>query len=64
MTVTKKIFFTTTLILFLTDILAQDKASYDFAFHEITKMLMGEEKLDFKRAVFLTENAFTSNKTD
>jgi hypothetical protein len=64
MTVTKKIFFTTTLILFLTDILAQDKASYDFAFNEITKMLKGEEKLGFKRAVFLTENAFTSNKTD
>jgi hypothetical protein len=64
MTVTKKILFAATLILFLTDIFAQDKASYDLSFSEITKMLKGEEKLDFKRAVLLTENAFYSNKLD
>lgn len=64
MTATKKILLTGALLLFLTDIFAQDKASYDFAFSEITQMLKGEAKLDFKKAVFLTENAFTSNKTD
>lgn len=42
----------------------QSKESYDYAFNEIHKMLKGEIPLDFKKAVFLTENAFYSNNLD
>ncbi len=52
------------LILPLTCTFGQSKSSYDFAFNEINKMLMGQSPLDFKRAVFLTENAFHSNRLD
>jgi hypothetical protein len=61
---------TTTLILAilftltLTDSFSQSKPAYESAFNEIHKMLKGESPLDFKRAVFLTENAFYSNKLD
>ena len=54
------IFFT----LSLTDSFSQSKAAYESAFIEIHKMLKGESPLDFKRAVFLTENAYYSNKFD
>ena len=60
----KKIFLTASLILFLTDIFCQSKDSYNVAFNEIDKMLKGEAKLDFKKAVFLTENAHYANKLD
>jgi len=55
---------TVILVLSLTYTFGQSKASYDFAFNEINKMLKGQAPLDFKRAVFLTENAFHSNKLD
>ncbi len=48
----------------LTNSFGQSKASYDFAFNEISKMLKGQSPLDFKKAVFLSENAFHSNKLD
>lgn len=47
------------------NLFAQDKAAQDayrYAFTEINNMLTGKAKLDFKRAVFLTENAFHDNK--
>ena len=52
------------LILITTTLFGQSKESYDFAFNEIYKMLKGETQLDFKKAVFLTENAFYSNNLD
>ena len=48
----------------LTDSFSQSKPAYESAFNEIQKMLKGEAELDFKRAVFLTENAFYSNTLD
>lgn len=54
----------TTLVLSMSDIFAQSKGSYDLAFNEIHKMLKEEAPLDFKRAVFLTENAFYANTRD
>jgi hypothetical protein len=61
----KKIFLITSFIFFfLADSFAQSKDSYDFAFQEIHNMLKGYSKPAFKRAVFLTENAFHSNKLD
>ncbi len=35
--------------------------SYEDAFYKLQSMLNGEKKLDFKHAVFLTENAFLSD---
>jgi hypothetical protein len=52
------------LILITTTVFGQSKESYDYAFNEINKMLKGESQLDFKKAVFLTENAFYSNNLD
>ncbi len=55
------------LILFsltLTDSFSQSKPAYESAFNEIQKMLKDESQLDFKRVVFLTENAFYSNTLD
>ena len=46
------------LVLSLVNAFGQSKESYNFAFNEIHKMLKGESPLDFKRAVFLTENAY------
>lgn len=52
-------------LIFITTItFGQSKESYDYAFNEIHKMLKGETPLDFKKAVFLTENAFYSNELD
>jgi hypothetical protein len=48
----------------LTDSFSQNKPAYESAFIEIQKMLKDESQLDFKRAVFLTENAFHSNTLD
>lgn len=48
----------------LTDSFSQGKPAYESAFNEIQKMLKDESQLDFKRAVFLTENAFYSNTLD
>jgi hypothetical protein len=48
----------------LSDSFSQSKSSYDYAYNEIMKMVNGESPLDFKKAVFLTENAFYSNKLD
>ncbi|MCC5922104.1 MAG: hypothetical protein LAT68_17215 [Cyclobacteriaceae bacterium] len=41
-----------------------DKIHYQQAFEEITKMLTGHIPMDFKRAVFLTENAFHNGQLD
>jgi hypothetical protein len=48
----------------ITDSISQSKPAYESAFNEIQKMLKDESELDFKRAVFLTENAFYSNTLD
>lgn len=37
---------------------------YEAAFSEIQMMLKGEQKFSFKRAVFVTENAFNAGKLD
>lgn len=60
----RRIIIATSLILSLTDTFGQSKDSYNFAFNEILKMLKGESQLDFKKAVFHTEDAFCSNKLD
>lgn len=59
-----KIFLAITLALTVSDSFSQSKSSYDYAYNEIMKMVNGESSLDFKKAVFLTENAFYSNKLD
>lgn len=41
-----------------------DKILYQQAFEEMTKMLTGRIPIDFKRAVFLTENAFHNGQLD
>jgi hypothetical protein len=64
MTRTTKTFLVLLFTLSLTDSFSQSKAAYESAFVEIHKMLKGESPLDFKRAVFLTENAYYSNKLD
>jgi hypothetical protein len=61
---TTKIFLTVISTLILSDSFSQSKSSYDYAYNQIMKMVNGESPLDFKRAVFLTENAFYSNKLD
>ena len=61
---TTKTFLVIIFTLCLTDSFSQSKAAYETAFNEIHKMLKGESPLDFKRAVFLTENAYYSNKLD
>jgi len=61
---TTKTFLAIIFALTLTDSFSQSKASYDYAYNEIMKMVKDESSLDFKRAVFLTENAFYSNKLD
>ncbi|MCG8580839.1 MAG: hypothetical protein MI866_13030 [Bacteroidales bacterium] len=42
----------------------QSKSHYEYAFNEICKMLNGDNVLDFKKAVFITENAFHSGQLD
>lgn len=39
-----------------------NKNSFELAYLEIEKMLEGEQDLDFKRAVFVSENAFFENR--
>jgi hypothetical protein len=39
----------------------ETKVNYDLAFDELHQMLKGEKPFSFKRAVFLTENAYTGN---
>lgn len=41
-----------------------DKILYQQSFEEMTKMLTGQTPIDFKRAVFLTENAFHNGQLD
>ena len=54
------------IILFITvankTLLAEIK--YDSTFIEIESMLSGKESLDFKKAVFLTENTYFENQID
>lgn len=38
-----------------------DKINYDLAFDELHQMLKGEKPISFKRAVFITENAYVKN---
>jgi RHS repeat-associated protein len=40
----------------------EDKINYDLAFDELHQMLKGEKPLSFKRAVFITENAYVNNQ--
>jgi hypothetical protein len=61
---TTKTFLAILFALTLTDSFSQSKSAYESAFIEIHKMLKGESPLDFKRAVFLTENAYYSNQLD
>jgi hypothetical protein len=61
---TTKTFLAIIFTLCLTDSFSQSKAAYETAFNEIHKMLKGESPLDFKKAVFLTENAYYSNNLD
>jgi hypothetical protein len=63
-TLTTRTLLTIILALFLSDSFSQSKSAYKSAFNEIHKMLKGEFPLDFKRAVFLTENAYYANKLD
>ena len=46
------------------NITQNDKQIYQDAFAEQLQMLKGEKKISFKRAVFLTENAFHKNNLD
>jgi hypothetical protein len=39
-------------------------SQYPYAFSEIEKMLSGKEKISFKKAIFLVENAFLDNQLD
>jgi len=40
------------------------KANYESAFQELKGMLEGNSKISFKRAVFITENAYFNNRED
>ena len=40
----------------------QDKSAYQQAYTQIVGMLEGKDSLSFKKAVFLTENAYLDNK--
>jgi RHS repeat-associated protein len=40
----------------------EDKITYGLAFDELHQMLKGEKPLSFKRAVFITENAYVNNQ--
>src|ERR1035437_2093144 len=50
------------LVLINLEFFGQDKKLYYSAYEEIHSMLKNEKTLDFKRAVFLTENAFYDGK--
>jgi len=56
--------FTIGLILITTISFGQNRELYDYAYTEVHKMLKGESQLDFKKAVFLSENAFYGGKLD
>jgi hypothetical protein len=58
---TKKVILSICFVLTMFKTFSQNRESYAFALNEIHKMLTGEAKMDFKKAVFLTENAFYSN---
>ncbi|MCL2597035.1 MAG: hypothetical protein FWD66_05130, partial [Paludibacter sp.] len=52
-------------VLVTTNLNAQILPQYKYyfeAYSEIEKMLSGREKLDFKEAVFITENAYFENQ--
>lgn len=56
-----KILLSTVFAFFATCCLGQsidDKINYDLAFDELHQMLKGEKPISFKRAVFITENAY------
>jgi RHS repeat-associated protein len=40
----------------------EDKVTYGLAFDELHQMLKGERPISFKRAVFITENAYVNNQ--
>ncbi|MBS1559345.1 MAG: hypothetical protein JST69_11540 [Bacteroidetes bacterium] len=59
-----KVFLTTALISLACYSFGQDmnaKIYYDQTFAELNQMLEGEQPMSFKRAVFITENAYTEN---
>jgi hypothetical protein len=62
--VIKKILLNAGLVFVLAGAIAQSRASYNSAFDAIQKMLKGKSFLDFKKAVFLSENAFYENKLE
>ncbi|MCU0391426.1 MAG: hypothetical protein MUE81_09935 [Thermoflexibacter sp.] len=45
-------------------ILLTDEQLYEQAYKELERMLQGRQKVDFKRAVFITENAYLDNQLD
>jgi len=51
-------------ILFSFKLTGQDFSYYEQAYQEIQSMLTGEQDISFKRAVFLSENAFFDNDLD
>src|ERR1700741_1444027 len=51
----------------LTNLQAQDpqadiRAQYKMAFDELNQMIMGQRPVSFKRAVFISENAYLGNQ--
>lgn len=55
---TKRILFITLLLTAITNTFSQSKDLYLKAFDEIMQMLDGQKPLDFKRGVFVVENAY------
>jgi hypothetical protein len=51
-------------ILFSLPFFSQAQENYPLAYNEIKKMLSNEEKVSFKKAVFLVENAFFEGQLD
>lgn len=47
-----------------TAILLTDEQLYEQAYKELERMLQGRQQADFKRAVFITENAYLDNQLD
>lgn len=58
----KKIYLIICIIITFYASFAQSKGYYDSVFNQINNMLNGKSQLDFKKAVFITENAFYGNE--
>ncbi|SFF54223.1 hypothetical protein [Thermoflexibacter ruber] len=51
-------------LLFAQNIVFSQENPYNLAFSSMQNMLAGKEKMNFKKTVFLTENAFSHNQLD